>query len=244
MIRIDSTMQMRTRYRLRWWLVYWWLAGCVLVNIFALVQSPLIMTFVVVVIQVVPFLLGGILVLWLLLLVMGKVDLGVWLTSRQYILFLLMLLLFGLSPTLFVYGSSVWAAKYTLNTIEVRYGVEVDILRKGPGWYDDPEWGPGLNTTWRITARIKTENPKQLIILLASDLQKHGWEGGSVTETHYGFQCSNVTAPRLPIWGSLFSSTNVFHAMLPEEDDTEIIDEAKIYLSFNAVNPFSSRCRL
>ncbi len=245
MIRIKSRMPVTSRYRLRWWLVYWCLVGCVLVNTFALVQGPLIMTFVVVIIQVVPFLLGGIPVLWVFLLLIGKADLGVWLTRRQYILCLLMLLLFGLSPTLLVYGSSVWAAEYTLNTIGLRYGVEVDILRKGPGWHDDDaEWGPGLNTTWRITARVKTENPKQLIMLLASDLEKHGWEGGSVTETHYGFQCSNMTIPRIPFLGLLINTNNVFHVWLPEDERVQTVDEVEIYFSFDAVNPFSSQCRL
>lgn len=238
-------MKTVSRYRLPWWLVYWFLAGCILVNVFALVQSPLSMTIVFVIVQVIPLLLGGAFILWIILLFIDKADLGVWLTFRKYVLYLLSLLLLGLLPTLFVYGSAVWVAERTIQTVESKYGVEVNVLRKGTGWYyDDDEWGLGLNGTWTLTANVKTDNPKQLMMQLASDLGKHGWEGGAVTETHYGFQCSNLTAPRLPSWGVLFSNTNVFHISLPEDDEMEVIDEIEINLSFDAFNPFSSRCRL
>ena len=76
-------MQMRTRYRLRWWLVYWWLAGCVLVNTFALFHGPLSMTTIFIIVQVVPFLLGGILVFWVVLLFIGKTELGEMFPEQQ-----------------------------------------------------------------------------------------------------------------------------------------------------------------
>ena len=245
MIRIDSTMQMRTRYRLRWWLVYWWLAGCVLVNTFALFHGPLSMTTIFIIVQVVPFLLGGILVFWVVLLFIGKADLGVWLTRQQYVLCLLVLWLFGLSPSLFVYGGSAWAAEQMLQTIESKYGVKVNVLSKGTGWYyDDGEWGPGLNTTWRVRASVKTDNSRQFVMQLASDLEKYRWEGRAVTETHYGFQCSNMSIPQLPFFRLPLDDTNIIDISLPKDSGAETANEVEIYFSFDAVNPFSSRCRL
>ena len=80
---------------------------------------------------------------------------------------------------------------------------------------------------------------------LASDLEKHGWEGGAVTETHYGFQCSNLTAPRHPVLGLIFGNiNNVFHVSLPEDEGLETVDEVEIYFSYDVVSPFSSQCRL
>lgn len=237
-------MQTTSRYRLRWWLVYWWLAGCVLVNTFALIHGPLSMTTLFIIIQVVPSLLGGAFALWIVLPFINKAYLGVWLTRWQYVLCLLALWMFGLSPTLFVYSSSVWVAAQTLQTIESRYEVIAYKLERGPDWSNDVEWGPGLRGTWDVWATVKPNSPRQFVLQLASDLEKHGWEGGSVTETHYGFQCSNMTIPRIPFLGLLINTNNVFHVWLPEDERVQTVDEVEIYFSFDAVNPFSSQCRL
>lgn len=237
-------MQTTSRYRLRWWLVYWWLAGCVLVNTFALIHGPLSMTTLFIIVQVVPSLLGGAFALWIVLLFINKAYLGVWLTRWQYVLCLLALWMFGLSPTLFVYSSSVWVAAQTLQTIESRYEVIAYKLERGPDWSNDVEWGPGLRGTWDVWATVKPNSPRQFVLQLASDLEKHGWEGGSVTETHYGFQCSNMTIPRIPFLGLLINTNNVFHVWLPEDERVQTVDEVEIYFSFDAVNPFSSQCRL
>ncbi len=237
-------MQMTSRYRLRWWLVYWWLVGCVLVNAFALARGPLNMITIFVIIQIVPFLFGGIFILWIILLFVGKTNLGIWLTRRQYVLCLLMLSLLGLSPTLFVYSSAIWVAEQTLQTIEVRYGIKLNTLEE-IGWDNDVEWGPGIRRTWRVWTTVKTDSPQQVMMQLASDLEKHGWEGGAVTETHYGFQCSNLTAPRHPVLGLIFGNiNNVFHVSLPEDEGLETVDEVEIYFSYDVVSPFSSQCRL
>ena len=151
-------MQTTSRYRLRWWMVYWWLAGCVLVNFFVLTHGPVIFTVIAAILYIIPLSLGGVFALWVILLFIGKTDLSVWLTRWQCVLCLILVSLFGLSPALYIYGSTAWVAEQTLEAIESKYGVKTNILERGPDWVvGDDVWGRRLLATWRLEGEVKTD---------------------------------------------------------------------------------------